>query len=145
MKESNLLKKLEIEASKFGNRLFRNNVGKAWIGSDAVRFQETRTITVQAGDVWIKKARRFHGGLCKGSSDLIGWTEIEITEEMVGKTVAVFTAPEAKTGKQQLRPEQTSFVQTVEKAGGIAGKVTNSNDYHNLIESFRAKLKKLID
>jgi len=140
MKASNIQKKLEMVATDIGNRLFRNNVGKAWIGSDSLRFDETRTITVNRGDVLIKHGRRFHAGLCKGSSDLIGWTTVEITPDMVGHKVAVFTAPEVKAGTDRLGKDQKTFIQVVENAGGIAGEVRSVNDYHELIENFRIKI-----
>ena len=79
-------------------RLFRNNTG-------ALRDQSGRLV-------------RF--GLCKGSSDLIGWTSIEITEEMVGEKVAVFTAIEIKD-KGKATDDQLRFIQRVNEAGGLAG------------------------
>ena len=135
MKSSNLQKKIELAATSFGNRLFRNNVAKSWIGK-SIRYESTRVITVNEGDVLVKNARRLHSGLCKGSADLIGFTSIEITPEMVGRKVAVFTAGELKTGSDKPSDEQKAFIKTVNKSGGIAGEIRSVNDYHNLIESF---------
>lgn len=52
MTELQLLKAIQLEAPKFGCRLFRNNVG---VLKDA-------------------RGRAVRFGLCTGSSDLIGWT-----------------------------------------------------------------------
>jgi hypothetical protein len=59
-------------------------------------------------------------GLCNGSSDLIGWTSIEITPDMLGKKLAVFSAIEVKTETGKLSPEQKIFLENVKNAGGIA-------------------------
>lgn len=92
-------------------RVFRQNVGMAWAGA-AKKSGNTVTIT---------DARPFHAGLCKGSSDIIGWTSVEITPEMVGQKVAVFTAIECKTATGRPTPEQTNFLERVRAAGGFAG------------------------
>lgn len=64
-------------------------------------------------------------GLAKGSSDLIGWRTVKITTAMVGRPLAVFVAVEVKTpdgytDKERLA-QQTDFVETVQRAGGLAG------------------------
>jgi hypothetical protein len=52
---------------------------------------------------------------------LIGWTEKEITPEMVGRKVAIFTALEVKTPTGRASKEQINFIRVVREAGGIAG------------------------
>ena len=59
-------------------------------------------------------------GLCKGSSDLIGWRSLTITPDMVGQTVAVFAAIEVKD-RGAPTPEQLHFIAQVQAAGGLAG------------------------
>ena len=66
-------------------------------------------------------------GLCKGSSDIIGWTPVEITPEMVGQTVAVFTAIEVKTKRGRVSKEQAQFIYKLTGDGGI-GFVARSDD-----------------
>ena len=92
-------------------RLFRNNVGQAWVGSIASK---------SLNRITLENFRPLHAGLCVGSSDLIGWTTVEITPDMVGKYVAVFTAVEVKTGRVPATEAQKNFVEQVNKAGGIA-------------------------
>ena len=60
-------------------------------------------------------------GLCTGSSDLIGFTPVKVTPEMVGHTIPVFTAIEVKHGRGKPTPEQLNFVSHVTKHGGYAG------------------------
>ncbi len=83
--------------------LFRNLVG---------RFKTTQGLWVNAG-------------LGKGSSDLIGWTPTIVTMDMVGDTVAVFTAIEVKVPGAYTKPtrlaEQESFIAAVRRDGGFAG------------------------
>ena len=99
-------------------RIFRNNTGMAWQGD-----------TVRKGSVLIiQNPRPLQAGLCEGSSDLIGWTSMEITPEMVGKKVAIFTALEVKSGKGRPSDEQRNFIQRVQEAGGIATVVRSEQE-----------------
>ena len=59
-------------------------------------------------------------GLARGSADLIGWRTITIGPEHVGQRLAVFTSIEVKTPTGRIRPEQQAWLETVQKAGGIA-------------------------
>lgn len=100
MKETPILQNIRLGVGELTNvRLFRNNTGK---------LQDLQ-------------GRWVEFGLCVGSSDLIGWTTVEITPEMVGKSLAVFTAIEAKTTTGKPTPEQLNFIARVREAGGIAG------------------------
>jgi hypothetical protein len=71
------------------------------------------------GSILIRDPRPFHGGLCKGSSDLIGWRSITVTPEMVGTKIAVFSAVEVKDGKGRPTKEQVHFINTLITAGGL--------------------------
>ena len=53
-----------------------------------------------------KSGRLVRYGLCKGSSDVIGAIPVEITQDMVGKTVAIFGAWEVKTATGRIRPSR---------------------------------------
>ena len=90
--------------------LFRNNVGTAYQGQ----------MGSISGDRVLLYPRFVEFGLCKGSSDLIGWTEITITPDMLGKRIAVFTAVEVKTKTGRVSVEQKRFIKNVNDAGGIA-------------------------
>lgn len=111
--ESNILKLIQLSLSKLRNvTTFRNNTAQAWVGVPIARTATTITL---------KDYRPLHAGLCKGSSDLIGWTVVEVTPEMVGKRLAVFTAVECKSERGRATDEQLNFVEQVRKAGGFAG------------------------
>ena len=125
MKETPLMQRIRLAVGKLPTvRLFRNNVGMGWQGK-AVH---------QGSHVVIENPRPLHAGLCEGSSDLIGWTTVEVTPDMVGERVAVFTAIEVKTDKGRTSPEQRNFIQRVQEAGGIAGVARSENDAIEIVK-----------
>ena len=81
------------------------------------------------------------------SSDLIGWTPVVITPEMVGHTIAVFTSIEVKeegykpSGKKQIDhiAAQQKWCDGVTKAGGIAGIVDSSDKAVGLYNQWYAR------
>lgn len=90
-------------------RIFRSNAGLGWAGN----------IVKKSGDtVTLKSARPLHG-LPKGFPDSFGFESVQITEDMTGRTVAIFKCVEFKTGRLQLTNEQKLFRDMVEKFGGI--------------------------
>jgi hypothetical protein len=99
--------------------------------SEAYIQQQTRLALARAGSVMHrnnvgqytdqKTGRPIRYGLCVGSSDLIGWTPVTITLDMVGRTLAVFTAVEVKTPNGRPTEPQLNFIAQVTKAGGFAG------------------------
>ncbi len=119
MSEVDFTRICQVEASKLGARLFRNNVALGWVGR---LFKPIKPVSVlvHPGDVVLNNARPLHAGLCVGSSDLIGWQTITIRPEHVGTQVAVFIAAENKTTTGVASKEQIQFVSAVNAAGGRA-------------------------
>jgi hypothetical protein len=130
--EKTLINEIQLRLSALGARLFRNNVGQAWQGR-VQKFTRPKTVTVGPNDVLLRNARPVRFGLCTGSSDTIGWRPVVITPEMVGQTVAVFMALEVKTKGVATTKEQQSFIQAVNKSGGIAAVVTSVNEAAEII------------
>lgn len=81
----------------------------------------------------IENPRPLQAGLCEGSSDLIGWTTVEVTPAMVGKKIAIFTALEIKTESGRASKEQINFITRVREAGGIAGIARSEQEATQLI------------
>jgi hypothetical protein len=106
MSETHLVRRLMLAATERGARLFRNNVGQ---------------YTAESGHT-------VRYGLCPGSSDLIGWTPHTITAADVGRTVAIFTAVEAKTLRGKPTDAQINFVHAVQAAGGYAVIARSTDD-----------------
>lgn len=102
MSERDFINQVLVLASQAGMRLSRNNCG---------RLQDKRGRYVT------------FGVFSPGGSDLIGFTPITITPEMVGSRVAVFTALELKCGVTRLTGKQRHFIKTVREAGGFASVV----------------------
>ena len=115
MKESGIVKNIMLAVSAIGARVFRNNIGIAkYANGTMVRY-----------------------GICNpGGSDLIGYHTIAITPDMIGKKVAVFLAIEVKNATGRLKPEQRSFIDTIVKAGGIAGVAKNEQEALDLIKIY---------
>lgn len=98
--ETVLQQKIRLALGKIpGVRIFRNNVGQAETSDGSV----------------------IQYGLCRGSSDLVGYVSTEITPDMVGQRVAIFAAIEIKTGKGRVSETQQNFIDRVQFDGGIAG------------------------
>jgi len=126
--ETNLVRKIMLELGKNpAIRIFRNNVGKCWIGASK-QFTHPQTVNVKAGDVLIQNARYFDAGLCVGSSDLIGLKAVKITPEMVGKTIACFLAVEVKLPSGRIQENQINFLEMVNKLGGKGLIVRDENN-----------------
>lgn len=100
-----------LYATKLGMRVFRQNVGMGYVG---------QVKSKSATHVTLHYPRPLHAGLCKGSSDLIGFTPLTITSEMVGSEVAIFTAIECKSKTGRTTKEQDNFLKAVRDSGGIA-------------------------
>jgi AmiR/NasT family two-component response regulator len=68
-----------------------------------------------------------------GGSDLIGYRQVVIGPEHVGRTMAVFTAVEVKSAVGRATAEQRAFIQHVKQAGGIAGVVRSVDEARVLL------------
>ena len=98
--EAAIQQQIRLALSRAGVVAFRNNVGQ---------YTDPKT------------GRPIRYGLGTGSSDLIGWTPVLVTPDMVGKTLAVFTACEVKGPSGRPTEAQLNFITQVLRAGGFAG------------------------
>lgn len=127
-KEGDLIKRILLELTRQGARLFRCNTGSGWTGRAVHRAPGGEYITVYG-------PRPLQAGLVKGGADIIGWTPVEITPDMVGQTLGVFTAIEVKTGKQRTTDEQARFLQAVLAGGGRAAVARSVDEAVDVIAS----------
>lgn len=112
--------------------IFRANVGKAWQSNDVVKVPRQIPVVMGPRDVLLKNARPFETGLPPGFADLFGLVAVEITTDMVGKKLAVFTALEVKDGAR-VSPLQRNFINAVNDNGGRAGVVRSVDDAERLV------------
>lgn len=110
--EKNIQNLIMLACSKAGSILFRNNQGVAkYPDGSSVKY-----------------------GICNpGGSDLIGFTPVTVTQAMVGKKVAIFTAVEVKTDSGRATDHQINFINVVRKHGGRAGIARSEQEAVDLI------------
>ena len=131
MKESDIQNKAMLTLSRGVTRLFRNVTAMGWGGK----------VTIRKGNiVTIHNARPIHAGLCKGLIRYYRVDSIEITPEMVGKKVAVFTAIEFKAPGKKPTTEQAHFGEQVVAAGGLFGVAWTVGEAAEIIEKYDKSL-----
>lgn len=121
MKESDVLKACMKAISGLGHTIFRNNVGV---------LKDRRGTPVRYG-------------LCVGSSDLIGFTKVEITHNMVGKQVPIFTAIEVKTDKGTVSEKQKKFLSFMRKNNCVSGVARSKEEAESIINAYKEKMRGL--
>lgn len=104
-------------------RLWRNNVGTGWAGqATKVTPGNLRAVAtaLRPGDVMIRQGRPLHAGICVGSSDLIGYRQVD--------GLAQFVALEVKSATGRATKEQSQFLEHIQAAGGLAGIARSVDD-----------------
>lgn len=119
--ENNIFKRCLLSVGRLypGARLFRNNIGSAWMGP-GFTLRPGQLYRAEGGERVITMPQHVDFGLQKGSGDAIGWHTITITKDMVGRRVAVFVSLETKTKSGRVSAEQLNWHQQVQAAGGIS-------------------------
>lgn len=131
--EKNLRNAIILQAGQDGIHLFNNPVGTAWTGKYNSATQS----------VIFPRAIKY--GLAVGSSDTIGITPVEITPDMVGSTIGVFTAVEVKldkNGSYGETKEQKNFGKFVQRNGGIYVCADRYSDITNYLSEKNIKVAK---
>lgn len=121
MDESEVQQRIQIEASKYGCHLLRNNSG-------ALKDVSGRVVRFGLGNTSKDLNDNFK------SSDLISCMPVVVTQDMVGQTVGIFVAIEVKKSNWKYSGDkrevaQQNFIQWVKQRGGYAG-------FANSVDSF---------
>jgi hypothetical protein len=130
MSEHVVQQKILLACGSGNTRLWRNNVGTGWAGqATKVTSGNLGAIahTLRPGDVVIRQGRPLHAGLCVGSSDLIGYRQVD--------GLAQFVALEVKSATGRPTAQQTQFLDHITSAGGCAGIVRSVEDTQLLLGS----------
>lgn len=122
-----LTNRIREAVSKKGARLFPMTVGVFLTGRIISKLPN--------GDSIVRGARTVNVGT-KGMGDLVGWSPVTITPDMVGKTVAIYSVVEVKAGTDRIRPEQQAFIEAVVKSGGRAGIARSADDAIRICRDF---------
>lgn len=118
MNHSELVKRSLLEVGAEPDcRLWVNETFGAWVGQGQ---------RLKNGDVLVKQAHFVQGGLCEGSSDIIG----------IGPG-GTFFAPEIKTGRSRLSKAQRNFKTIVEQLGGYAPTIRSTDEIREALEHLR--------
>lgn len=124
--ETFIQRSIQLQLCDENTRLFRNNVGFAWQGSN---------FTIREGQLFSGKARGVHYGLANGSSDLVGPHSVIIEPWMIGTRVAVLCTIETKSERQRLDPQQRIFLDVMKKLGGLSGVARSVDEARAIITS----------
>lgn len=112
--------------------IFRANVGKAYTSNDVMKVPRQMPVVMGPKDILLRNYRPFETGLPPGFSDLFGMVAVEITPDMVGQKVAIFTGLEVKDGAR-VSQLQRNFINAVNDNGGRAGVVRSVEDAERLV------------
>ena len=126
MSEGDLSKLIQLEALKHKCKLFRNN-------SAAFKDSTGRIVRTGLGNVSKKLSEKWK------TSDLIGYTLVTIEPDMVGRTVAVFTAVEVKLPNAKVDDRykaQEKFIQQVQADGGIGSIIKSVDELKEMFKSY---------
>lgn len=125
MSEAELQQRIQIEGPYHACFLLRNNSG-------AFKDETGRLVRYGLGNVSPKQTLK--------SSDLIGITTVVVTQDMVGKSIGIFTAIEVKAEgwRGSLTNErergQNNFIEWVRVRGGIAGFANSLASFKKIFE-----------
>jgi hypothetical protein len=130
MSEHEIQQRILLACGSGSVRLWRNNVGTGWAGqATKVTPGNLRAVSqaLRPGDVVIRQGRPLHAGLCVGSSDLIGYRQVD--------GVAQFVALEVKSTTGRPTAEQSQFIDHINGAGGVAGIVRSVADAQTMLNT----------
>ncbi len=128
---------VRLRCSQWGCKLLRNNSG-------VLPDKNGRPVRFGLGNESKKLNVEFKSG------DFVGVTPLVITQEMVGKTVGVFTNIEVKAEGFKEKPSypsnqrehgQQNFNNFIKQHGGLAGFASSDDDVDQLIQLFTGRLK----
>ncbi len=109
--EADLMRSIQLRASDLGLRAWRNNVGM----------------------LVDHRGTHVRYGLAVGSSDLIGIRPVLVTPSHVGQVIGQFLSLEVKSRTGKPTGEQTAWLATVTRLGGIAGVIRSIADLEALL------------
>lgn len=120
---------------------FRHDVGTAVIGGKQFKAKKDGIVKIKKGQQISIGGTLQRYGLIKGAGDRIGFKEVEVTQEMVGSKVAVFTSIEIKADGDRIGLDQLIWHFNVLISGGIS-RILTTTGYLDCDEPMRLKIRK---
>ena len=117
--------RLTVTKESKATTLFRANVGKAWTGKKIASSDDIITL---------QEARPFTTGLPIGFPDLFGLKTVKITEDMVGKEVAMFVFLEVKRPGGRVMKAQERMIEHLRSLGARGGIVHSAGEAIDMLE-----------
>lgn len=133
--ETSIVNEIMKDTSRHGVRLFKNVRG-VFYTIEGVKALISAAMSLNPARIKqaVQQLRITTAGLlAAGASDLIGFTPMVITADMVGKKIAVFTACEVKTPDGRVAKEQQDFANFVLQSGGFAGIARSTCDARKIM------------
>lgn len=116
--------------------LFRTNSGKGIVGGKPV-YLPNGTVMVPFGRPIALGLATVEGDSVDGQGDLTGFAHVEITPDMVGRTLPVFAMIETKASKGgRKRQNQQDCIARVQAAGGIAGFASSVAEANEIVDAW---------
>lgn len=118
--------------------LFRTNSGKAWLsGAGPARRLTDGSMVVPAARPVGLGLVMVNGDTVPGLGDLTGYTLVEVTPELVGRVLPVFTCIETKeSGGGRRRDNQIHFIRQLQNVGAIAGFAASERQANEIIDAW---------
>lgn len=146
--ENPIQRKIWLKLGAGACRLFRVNGGRGWISG----IGPAGCKRLKDGSVLIEAARPIalgfslpSGDPVSGVGDLQGYTMVQITPEMVGKKVAIYTSVEVKrTTGGRVSEDQANWQAQLRKNGAIAIIANSEESAVAGIQEQIAELKQLL-
>ena len=133
--ETTIVNEIMKDTSKHGARLFKNVRGMFYT-IEGVKALIAAAMSLNPARIKqaVQQLRMTTAGLlAAGASDLIGFTPVVITQEMVGQTIAIVTCIEVKTADGRVSKEQQDFTNFVRQSGGFGGIARNAEDARKIM------------
>jgi len=121
--ETDIVHAIQVAVSPTGARLWKNTRGMFYApGAVKQVIAALSRGDVKSAVAMLKGLRLVAAGLlAPGASDLVGFRPVVVTQDMVGQTVAIYSAVEVKSEGGRATAEQLHYIDFVRKNGGFAG------------------------
>jgi len=100
--------------------LFRNEPLIVWEGGREIIAKMDQYFPIKKGSRIVIGPTKKTSGFPQGAGDLIGYTEVIITADMVGKPIAIFTSRTNKGEHDNLTKLKKNWHNKIIEAGGIS-------------------------